>query len=365
MKTKKITNILIIALIAAGYSIMTIDANAQKNPKVKNIILLIGDGMGVAQVYAGMSVADNPLNIVQFPYSGFLATFSADNYITDSAAGGTAISSGEKTNNGMIGVRPDSTDMVPITAIVQKAGLATGVLSTSAITHATPASFVAHDPSRDNYEAIAEDFLNGTADVFIGGGLNHFSKRKDGRDLTAELKEKGYEIVTSLDALKASQSPKIAGLLAPGHMPTVAEGRKGQLDLMTRKAIEVLSKDKDGFFLMVEGSMIDWGGHANDINYVTSEMIDFDEAVGAALQFAKTNKNTLVVVTADHETGGLNLTGDEDAKGDSFVPVFATTGHTGVMVPIFSYGPGAERFSGIHDNTYFFNAFQELLRLRK
>jgi len=332
--------------------------------KAKNIILFIGDGMGVSHVYAGMTASSQPLNLEKFPYSGFSKTYSADSYITDSGAGGTAIACGVKTNNGMIGVKPDSTHISSITEIANKNGLATGVISTSAITHATPASFVAHNSGRGNYEEIADDFIKGTIDLFIGGGEDHFRNRKDGVDLTEKLKEQGYDVVFTAEDMKKSESDKLVALLAKEHMPKVADGRQGLLNDMTRKAIEVLSRNEKGFVLVIEGSMIDWAAHENNLDYLVAEMIDLDHAVGAALDFAKTSGNTLVVVTADHETGGMVLSGG-DVTLHTLEAVFAGTDHSAVMVPVFSFGPGAERFSGIHDNTFFLNEFLQLLELEK
>ncbi len=364
MKSRYLNLIVIIALILTGTLIPVTDASAKQPKKPKNIILFIGDGMGVAQVHAAMSVSDQTFYMRQFPYSGLSMTQSADNYTTDSAAGGTAIACGVKTNNGMIGVTPDGTNVPSITEIVHQKGMATGVLSTSAVTHATPASFVAHNSGRGNYEDIALDFLSGTADVFIGGGENHFRKRKDGKDLATDLEAKGYDVVYSMDELKASTEPKIAGLLSKEHMPTVLEGRKGMLETMVEKAIETLSRDKDGFFLMVEGSMIDWGCHENNIEYTLAETIDMDKAVGVALDFAKKDRETLIVITADHETGGLTVPG-KDTKTNELITHFSTKGHSSVMVPIFSFGPGAEEFSGINDNTFFFDMFLKLLKITK
>ncbi|HUX95546.1 MAG TPA: alkaline phosphatase [Bacteroidales bacterium] len=332
--------------------------------RVKNIIIFIGDGMGVPQLYAGMTVNGTPFNLEKFPYSGLSKTYSADNYITDSAAGGTAIACGEKTNNGMIGVKPDNTVVSSITEIAHKNGLATGVVSTSAVTHATPASFVAHNSGRGNYEEIADDFLKGTLDVFIGGGENHFRNRKDSADLAVKLKEQGFDVLYNIEDLIKSQSLKLAGLLAKEHMPKVSDGRQGVLSEMTRKAIETLSKNKNGFVLMVEGSMIDWGAHENNIDYAIEEMIDLDQAIGTAYDFATEDGSTLIVVTADHETGGLVLTGG-NIPARIVQAKFAGMDHSAVMVPIFSYGPGAEIFSGIHENTFFFNEFIQLLGLKK
>ena len=215
----------VIAISLFGFKLMDSPDKKRGTDKPQNIILFIGDGMGVAQLYAGMTVSDKPYVISKFPYSGFSMTYSADNYITDSGAGGTAIACGIKTNNGMIGVKPDSSLAQSIMEIAHKNGFATGVVSTSAITHATPASFVAHNTDRGNYEDIAKDFLNGTIDLFIGGGEDHFRTRKDGADLTVNLKDQGFNVVYTLDELMNTDSKKIAGLLAKEHMPTVDGGK--------------------------------------------------------------------------------------------------------------------------------------------
>jgi len=226
----KIKNLLILLILGlTGIIITSNEIYAGPPKKPRNIILLIGDGMGEAHIYAAMSVSNQPFFMKQFPYSGFSITKSADNYVTDSGAGGTAISCGIKTNNSMIGMTPDTTIVPSIIDIVHMHGLATGVISTSSVTHATPASFVAHNESRNNYEAIAEDYLKGTIDVFIGGGENHFRNRQDGKDLTVDLEAQGFDVVYTLDDLNASNSEKIAGLLAKEHLPTMLEGRDGML----------------------------------------------------------------------------------------------------------------------------------------
>jgi alkaline phosphatase len=364
IKKKSIQTVILVgALVFTGFILQGCTEKNRNSGSVKNIILFIGDGMGVAQVYAGMTKSDHPFYLERFPYSGFSKTYAADNYITDSAAGGTAIACGTKTNNGMIGVKADSTIVSSIMELVHKNGFATGIVSTSAVTHATPASFVAHKAGRDNYEDIAKDFLRGTVDIFIGGGENHFRFRMDSTDLTLKLKEQGFDVVYTLDDLKRSESKKLAGLLAKDHMPTVSEGRNGALADMTGKAIQILSRNKKGFVLMVEGSMIDWGGHEQNIDYLVSEMIDLDKAIGVALDYASGNRKTLVVVTADHETGGLTLNGGS-VTDHTLEAGFSGGGHTAVMVPIFSFGPGAEEFSGIHENTFFLNEFLNLLKIK-
>lgn len=344
---------------------ITLTAAGRKEQKPLNLIIFIGDGMGTDQVYAGMTASGFNMTFPAFPVTGFITTYSANRYITDSAAGGTAISTGEKTNNGMIAVRPDSTEIPTIFEIARKAGLSTGAVSTSTITHATPASFVAHDASRGSYEDIAKWFLKGTADVFIGGGINHFSARSDSADLTVELKKMGYDVVYSLPDLKSSRSSRIAGLMAEEGLPYIDEGRDPDfLAAATAKALEVLSQNKKGFVLMVEGSQIDWAAHDNNMKRTVEEVLDLDRAVKVAYDFARKSGNTLIVVTADHETGGLSLTGGS-IEEKTVSGTFGTKGHSAVMVPVFAFGPGASAFSGVQDNTELFHDFMKLLSLKK
>lgn len=320
-----------------------------KTDNPKNIILLIGDGMGVVQLHAGLTANRGRLFIENLKYMGLTKTHSSDNYITDSAAGGTAISTGVKTYNGAIGVDPGKN---PVKTILEKAedkGLSTGLVSTSSITHATPASFIAHQESRNMYEAIAADFLKTDIDVFIGGGYKHFTEREDGRNLANELRQKGYTVEQDLNKIKKVKKGKLAGFTNPEHNGRLDE-RGDMLPVSTQTAINILSNNKKGFFLMVEGSQIDWGGHAGSSNYIVEDMLDFDRTVGVALEFAAKNKETLVIVASDHETGGMTIL-NGDYENGTLQGEYSTGGHTGVMVPIFAYGPGAEEFIGIMDNT--------------
>lgn len=354
-------------LIFTLLSVILVSFTSAKKEKDRpvNLIIFIGDGMGTEQVYAGLTFSGFSMTFTAFPVSGFSITYSADRYITDSAAGGTAISTGEKTNNGMIAVRPDSSELTTIFELAKAKGLSTGAVCTSPVTHATPASFIAHDVSRSNYNEIAMDYLNGTADVFIGGGKDHFTGRKDGKDLTADLKAIGYEVVYTLDDLRKASSPRIAGLLAGVDMPSIAGGRDPEyLSVATAKAIEVLSKNPKGFVLMVEGSQVDYAGHDNNTDNVIKELIDMDRAVAVAYDFAMKSKNTLIVVTADHETGGMTITGGNVQKKE-VTASFSTKGHTGVMVPVFAFGPGAEAFAGVQQNTGLFDDFVNLLSLER
>ena len=194
-------------------------SKSKSNPEIKNVILLIGDGMGLPDVNAAMTVSDKPLNIERCNIIGLQKTYSSDDYITDSGAAGTAMATGTKTKNGAIGMDAQGNPVKSILEIAEDHGLATGLISTSSITHASPASFIAHQLSRDSYEDIAIDFLNTDIDVFIGGGYDHFAKRKDKLNLIDSLKFRGYEVDTSMSMVLKSTSRKLAGLTAPVHNP--------------------------------------------------------------------------------------------------------------------------------------------------
>lgn len=325
----------------------------------KNVILLIGDGMGVSQLFAGLTANRGNLFIENCKYIGFSKTSSADRYVTDSAAGATALSTGTKTYNGAIGVGPDKKPINTILEEASRQGKATGLVSTSSITHATPASFIAHQPSRSQEEDIAADFLKTDIDVFIGGGHDFFTKREDGRNLVHELIRKGYVVERELDRIENFKGEKLAGLTAPKGNGRVAD-RGNMLPVSTQTAIRVLQQNEKGFFLMVEGSFIDSGGHGNNTVQVIEEVLDFDQAVGKALEFAAANGETLVVVTADHETGGMAIL-DGSFETGMLKGGFTTGGHTGVMVPIFAYGPGASEFIGIMENTDIHAKIKKLL----
>lgn len=325
----------------------------KKSKQPKNIILLIGDGMGTAQVYAGYTAKKGIMNITGMPVSGFSVTYSANDYITDSGAGGTALSSGVKTKNGSIGVDTSGMPVETILEMAEKRGLSTGLVATSSITHATPASFIAHTANRSKYSDIALDFLKTDIDVFIGGGYKDFAKRADSLNLIDSLKASGYFIARNLKDVNVKSTTRLAALLADEHMPQMSKGRGNMLPDATKMALSMLDKNNKGFFIMIEGSQIDWGGHANDAAYIVDEMVDFDNAVGKALEFAEKDGETLVIVTADHETGGFGIIGGSIENGD-VQGAFLIKDHTATMVPVFAYGPGSEIFAGVQDNTDIF-----------
>ena len=332
------------------------------NNHPRNIILMIGDGMGLAQVYSGMTANGGHLFLENFKNIGFSKTYSSNNYITDSAAGGTALSCGVKTYNGAIGVDPDKKPVTNIREMAEKKGFKTGLVSTSAITHATPASFIAHVDSRGSYEDIALEFLKTNIDVFIGGGIKNFEERKDGKNLSKELKEKGYQVLYNIGDIQNVKSGKLAGLTAPEHNNGMPE-RGEMLVPATQTALNLLSQGKKGFFLMVEGSEIDFLAHKNETPGVVLEMLDFDRAIGIALAFAASNGETLIIVTADHETGGMTLNGG-DYKAGKVIAKYTSGGHTGIAVPVFAFGPGSDQFTGFMENTDIAKKMMKLLGLK-
>ena len=332
--------------------------NIRKKATAKNIILLIGDGMGVAQLYAGMVVNNGHLNIEQMKHIGLSKTYSANDFVTDSGAAGTALATGQKTYKRAIGVSVDTIPIKSILEIAEENNKATGLVATSTITHATPASFIAHQPSRYNYEEIAEDFLKTDIEVFIGGGLKHFNDRKDGQDLTKTLKANGYDVIVNPYDIVNSTSDKIAGLIYEDSPPKHSQGRGDMLPQSAVKAMVTLNRNPNGFFLMIEGSQIDWGAHKKNTDYVVEEMLDFDKTVGEVLKFAEADGNTLVIVTADHETGGMTINEGDIKKGEVKAK-FTSFDHTGVMVPVFAYGPGSEDFCGIYENTEIFHKMKQ------
>ena len=329
--------------------------------KVKNIILLIGDGMGLSQVSASQFYNKKTSNFERFPVIGLTKTSSASDLITDSAAAATAFASGIKTYNGALGVNTDTLAVKTIVEEISKIGISTGIISTSSIVHATPAAFYTHTKNRSMYEDIATQLVSSDIDFFAGGGITYFNDRKDKINLILELEKKGFSINT--ESLPKNTKPvfnkKQGYLLASNGMPKILDGRGEFLTNATKLAIESLSSNEEGFFLMIEGAQIDWGGHDNDAEYLISELIDFDNTIGVALDFAKLNGETLVIVTADHETGGFTLAQD-NGDYNKIKPVFSTGGHSATMIPVFAKGPNADDFGGIYENTAIYNKMKSL-----
>jgi alkaline phosphatase len=318
-----------------------------ENAVPKNIILFIGDGMGLSQVTAAR-IAKGTLEMERCPVAGFVTTWSDGALVTDSAAAATAMSTGVKTSNGALGVTPDGQPLKNVVEYAEENGKSTGVAVACALTHATPAGFIVHVPSRKLDVEIAEQIAASGVDVLFGGGRDHFTS--PGKPCLPELQKKMPVVFTAEEFRQLGTPEQAAALLYPGQPPYAAQ-RDVSLKELTQKAIQILSQDPDGFFLMVEGSQIDWAAHQNDGTNVVSEVVDFDEAVGAGLDFAEQNGETLVIITADHETGGFAVLGGSLKDQTVIKTGFVHGGHTASMVPLLAFGPGSETFRGIRDNT--------------
>ena len=337
---------------AAEAAYAQVDAKSQEPPIPRNVILIVGDGMGVPQVYASV-VAERGNNsaFLRFPYSGFSRTYSLNKYRTDSSAGGTALMTGEKVENYHVNWAPDSTRHRTIFDDAVAAGMSTGFVVTSSVLDATPASTYGHVPYRKMFDTLSVQMAQCSHSVMIGGDANHFKpeNRKDGAAPLDTLKRRGYTVTYSLDSTLSFKGEKLVALLYDGD-PLTEPSRGDVLRPTAMKAIDMLDKNPKGFALMIEGSQIDWACHNNDSAYLRAELADFELMLNAVLDYAEKDGNTLVVVTADHETGGLTLPDGDIEKGTNDVR-FLWGNHTGCMVPVFAYGPGAQFFSGIHENT--------------
>lgn len=347
--------------------------DAQAPPPPTRVLLFIGDGVGLSYWSAAAFAADR-LAVHRFPVIGLVDTRSSDSRVTDSAASATAYAAGVKTYNAAIGMAPDTTPVRTILELAIERGLATGLVSTSRITHATPAAFAAHVPDRQMEWEIARQMAEHNVSVILGGGRAMFDRRyrPDSLDLLTPLKAR-YTYVTSaaeLAALDRDTVRALLGLFADSHMPAAARAavtqaanhadphgapaardtvwqpwRTPTLPEMTRAALDVVGHNPRGFFLMVEAAQPDWRGHGNEpLGAVTAEMLDFDAAIQTALAYQERHPELLIVVVADHETGGLAL--QLDSTG-GLTAAYTTVNHTASMVPLFARGPGAERFAGI------------------
>lgn len=312
---------------------------AATDAAVKNVIFMIGDGMGSEQLWAGWLANKGRLNIVTLPVTGFSCTTSASHTVTDSAAGGTALACGHKAINGHVGLTPSGHSVVSLLNLAEEQGKSTGLVVTKDITDATPAAFYAHVADRRMAAEIAAQLPASGAEFVRGGGHAHFTDEQ-----LAAMREGGMDVE----------------LTAEKHMAP-ASRRGDVLPQDVARALEVLSANEKGFFLMVEGSQIDTACHANDLREMVYEMLDFDKAVGVVLEWMKTHPDTLLVITADHQTGGLSLLDGDKEKG-SVRGVFTTDWHSGITVPVYAAGAGAAPFGGIHDNTGVFELIKAAMQ---
>ncbi len=341
--------------------------NDNQEKAAKNIILMIGDGMGLTQITAGIYDNNNFLNFEKFPVTGLMKTHSYDNLVTDSAAGGTAMACGVKTYNNGVGVNKDGIAVKSILEEAEEKGMGTGIVVTSAVVNATPATFMAHQKLRAFVEPIAEEIANSGVDFLVGGGKKYFDRRdSDERNLIEEMKAKGYQIENfiqhkTIEEVRTDSVKKFVYFTADDDPLTKITGRNYLPYASQMGANFLKSRSENGFFMMIEGSQIDLGGHATNFKYVMSELRDFDEAIKNVLEFAEADGETLVIVTADHETGGLTI--QEGSKLKKIKADFAYGRHSGTMVPVFAYGPGSEKFTGIFDNTELYRKMKAALAL--
>ena len=322
-----------------------------------NVILMIGDGMGIPQVSSAFYFGEGEPNFQKFQTIGLINTSSTSHLITDSAAGASAFSTGEKTYKRAIGMSKDTLPLPTILEQLKEEGYQTGLVSLTSITHATPASFYAHVKDRDMHEEIASQLVDAEIDFFAGGGRKYFAERMDGVNLYDSLIAKNYHLDT-LNLAEVDNSRPNGFIIAEEGIPSKTQGRGDFLQKASKMGLDYFSSNQKPFFLMIEGSYIDWGGHAKDEEMMVQEVLDFDKTIGVVLDFIKSNPNTLLVITADHETGGVSLGKyyEEDSNGrKEEVPgkvqvYFNNDQHSTELIPVFAKGKGEELFSGVYQN---------------
>ncbi len=328
--------------------------------KPRNVILLIGNGMGLSHISSGMIKNGGELNMFRLKTIGLIKTHSSDNLIPDSEASGTAIATGAKTYNGAIGVDNDGNAVKSILEIAKEQNKKTGIVVTSSITNATPASFYAHRKSGSKDEQIASDLVASNIDVFVGGGRKYFGKRRDKEDLIFKLRKKKYNIVDDIKGIKSGIfSRKTAALVSNEHLPK-SNNRQEYLSQAWLKTFKKLNRNKNGFFMVIESSQIGWASQTNNTDYMLNELLDFDKVVGEIMDFLAVDGETLVIVMANQATGGPVIVEGSLQKKKVKVK-WATKKNTPDLVPVFAHGPGSEIFAGVYDNTEIFNKLKYLI----
>ena len=333
----------------------------KRNVPVTSVILMIGDGMGIHHLSAAWTANRGHLFMENCPVTGISKTWCADRLVTDSAAAGTAMATGVKTLYKRVAVCPEGRQLDSLADKAADMGKSTGVIATCELNDATPAAFCANNEKRTDSCGIIGDYPVSRVDFIFGGGSKYFTQRPDGRDLFQEMKAKGYRVARSWEETAALPPGKTLAVVAPGNLPPPAQ-RGDVLKKAVLKALDSLSRNPKGFFLMVEGSNIDKAAHTNDLERMMEETLDFDRTAGAVLDWASRHPGTLVVITADHNTGSFALTGGNREKGE-ITARFASGNHDGVMVPVYAFGAGSGAFTGIYENTDIFhkilNAFKK------
>lgn len=342
------------------YEVPTIKAPEGKT--VKNVVLMIGDGMSLMHMYSAWTANRGKLYLDNAQTTGLSRTYCYDKLITDSGAGGTAIATGQKVKYHSVGVDLDGNPLPSLVSLSKDKGMSAGIAVTCRLWDATPADFCCHNIDRDNEYDLIADYVECGADYVIGGGAEKFENRPDGRNIFQELEAKGYQVARSWEEAQALKSGKIFAVTEPKDTPVPAE-RGDRLAASALKGMDIMSKNPKGFFMMIEGSQLDDYGHFNDLDLLMQETHDFDRTVGKVFEWAAKDGETLVVVTADHETGGLTLVDGDLQKGEIQCK-FSTTSHSGVMVPVYAFGPGSDLFTGSYENTAIFDKIVSLLKLQ-
>ena len=327
--------------------------NAPKGKKVKNVILMIGDGMSLMHIQAAWTCNRGHLWLENAQFTGLSKTPATNRLITDSGSGGTSLATGYKTRYHAVGVDEDGNKLKSLVDYAKEAGKSAGVAVTCRLWDATPCDFLSHNIDRDNEQELIAEMANSPVDYVFGGGAKFFTNRKDGRNIFKELEKKGYKVFTSRKDLETISKEKGNSKVycVPFEVDTPLPDERG--DLLARASItgmNLLNQNKNGFFMMVEGSQLDDYGHFNQLDMLMKETLDFDQTFGSIIKWAAEDGETLVVVTADHETGGMTVLGGDYKEGRVEVN-FSTKNHSGTMVPVYAFGPGSENFSGFMDNT--------------
>ncbi|AZB29381.1 alkaline phosphatase [Chryseobacterium balustinum] len=322
----------------------------KKNVPVKNVILLIGDGNGLSQISSSVLANKGQLTLTQLKTIGLIKTTATDNFTTDSAAGATAFATGKKTKNRFIGVDSGGKLIPNITEILSKKGFSTGIITTDEIVGATPSAFYAHQKDRGMETEIAQDLTQSKLTFFAAGGKSKVSGLSN------------FEIANNAEEVGKSNADNLAFYLSENGVPHVLKGRGNLLAETVDNSLKFLKSKKKPFFMMVEGAQIDSGGHSNNVGTIVTEGIDFDRAITKAIQFADRNPGTLVVITADHETGGFSIP-HGDMKTNTIEGDFTTDDHSATLIPVFSYGSGSENFAGVYENNEIFHKILKALKL--
>lgn len=333
---------------------------APKGKKVKNVILMIGDGMSLMHVYTAWAANRGKLWLENAQATGLSKTWAVKKLVTDSGSGGTSLATGVKTVYHAVGVDPEGKPLTSLVDVAKELGKDAGMAVTCRLWDATPCDFCCHNIDRDKEEELVGDYPTSGVDFVFGGGAQKFTNRKDGRDIFKELQKKGYHVSRTLDDFFAyDKNSRIFAV--PYDKDTPLPDERG--DLLARasmKGISLMNQNKNGFFMMIEGSQLDDYGHFNQLDLLMKETLDFDQTVGEVMKWAAKDGETLVVVTADHETGGLTLVNGNKDEG-RVECCFSSKDHTGAMVPVYAFGPGAENFTGIFENTDVFKKIQKLM----